>query len=177
MLISKFTPGLQGCSRRMSASEVNSAINFTDTAAEIETKLSKYAFSGRQVLSVDQQKLRGNSSIDLAFQFLTIFLDDDVELETVAREYGTGQGDSLWSSGQVKKKAVSVLREVISEHQDLFEWRDSRPSSQKHRIDGHWPLQHTQSTQSRDEYTNETDLNLAQDHFMISQTMLIVSDL
>jgi len=136
MLISKFTPGLQGVSSGMSASEVNSAINLTDTAAEIETKLSKYAFSGGQVLSVDQRKLGGNLSIDLAFQFLTIFLDDDVELETVAREYGTGQGDSFWSSGQVKKKAVSVLQKVISEHQDNLtrvtkeqtrEWMAVRP--------------------------------------------------
>lgn len=47
-LYSKFFPALQGFNSKMSASVPASGIFMTDTPAEIEKKINKFAFSGGQ---------------------------------------------------------------------------------------------------------------------------------
>lgn len=63
----------------MSASDPNSSIYMTDTAAQIKNKINKHAFSGGggDGSAEQQRKLGGRPEVDIAFQYLSFFEDDD----------------------------------------------------------------------------------------------------
>ncbi|CAG8459247.1 9285_t:CDS:2 [Acaulospora colombiana] len=67
----------------MSASVDNSAIFMSDTANQIKKKINKYAYSGGGD-TIELHKLHGgNPDIDVAFQYLFTFLEDDEELDRI----------------------------------------------------------------------------------------------
>jgi len=84
LIHSKFFPALQGSKSKMSSSSTTSAIMVTDTPKEIKNKVNRYAFSGGQALAEDQRRLGANTEIDVAYQYLKFFLEDDEELERVS---------------------------------------------------------------------------------------------
>lgn len=100
----------------MSSSDANSAIFLTDTPEDIERKIKVHAFSGGQETKKLQEELGANLEVDVSYQWLRFFLEDDEELERIGREYGSGKGE-FWSTGQVKAKLVDVLKELVSDHQ------------------------------------------------------------
>ena len=55
--------------------------------------------------------------VDVAYQWLRFFLEDDEELEKIGNDYSTGSGE-FWSTGAVKQKLVEVLQELVREHQE-----------------------------------------------------------
>lgn len=71
----------------MSASDPNSSIYMTDTAAQIKNKMNKHAFSGGGGDGSEkaQRELGGNPDVDIAFQYLSFFEDDDDLLEKTAK--------------------------------------------------------------------------------------------
>jgi len=100
LIHSKFFPALQGSNTKMSASNENSAIFVTDTPKQIKdkvwpchpllstncellTQINKYAFSGGGA-TVDLHRANGgNCDVDVPYQYLTFFLDDDKKLEQI----------------------------------------------------------------------------------------------
>jgi len=116
LLHSKFFPPLQGAQGKMSASDNSSAIFLTDTPEEIETKIKKYAFSGGKVTAKEQREKGADLEVDVSYQWLRFFLEDDEELEKIGREYGSGQGD-FWNTGSVKDRLIKELQQIVAAHQ------------------------------------------------------------
>lgn len=61
----------------MSSSDPTTAIFLNDTANQIKKKINKHAFSGGQVDVETHRKLGANLEIDIAYNYLTFFLEDD----------------------------------------------------------------------------------------------------
>ncbi|GAX12835.1 tryptophanyl-tRNA synthetase [Fistulifera solaris] len=116
LIHSKFFPPLQGATGKMSSSDQNSAIFLTDTAEEIQYKIKHHALSGGQEKAADQRKLGANLEVDVAYQWLRFFLEDDDELKRIGEEYSSGQGE-YWCTSKVKERLASVLQELVAEHQ------------------------------------------------------------
>jgi len=97
----------------MSASEFNSAIFLTDSPKQVKTKINKHAFSGGRDTVEAHRELGGNPDIDVSYQLLKFFLDDDAELERIRVAYSSGQ----MLSGEIKKLAIDCLTPIVVEHQ------------------------------------------------------------
>jgi len=110
---SKFFPALQGNKTKMSASDSNSAIFLTDTPDEIKTKIKKYAFSGGQVTLQEQQELGADIDVDVSYQYLKFFMDDDEKLEQIGKDYKSGK----MLTGEVKNILSDILIEKVNAHQ------------------------------------------------------------
>ena len=85
LLHSTFFPALQGSKTKMSASDDNSAIFLTDTANHIKNKVNRHAFSGGQATLEEHRKFGGNCEIDISYQWLRFFLEDDDKLEELRK--------------------------------------------------------------------------------------------
>lgn len=85
LLHSSFFPALQGSKTKMSASDANSAIFLNDTAKQIKSKINKHAFSGGQATIEEHRKLGGNCEVDISYQWLRFFLEDDEKLEKLEK--------------------------------------------------------------------------------------------
>jgi tryptophanyl-tRNA synthetase len=116
LIHSKFFPPLQGATGKMSSSDENSAIFLTDTPDDIERKVKEHAFSGGQETKKLQEELGANLEVDVSYQWLRFFMDDDEELERIGREYGSGSGE-YWSTGNVKERLIEILKELVAAHQ------------------------------------------------------------
>lgn len=112
LIHSKFFPSLQGPKTKMSASSKSSTIYVTDTPKQIKKKVGG-AFSGGQE-SVEEQREKGaDIEVDVAYQYLRFFLEDDEELEAIGKKYAAGE----MLTGEVKGRLVQVLQEIVGEHQ------------------------------------------------------------
>jgi tryptophanyl-tRNA synthetase len=111
---SVFFPALQGPGTKMSASIPNSAIFLTDTPSQIKNKINKHAFSGGGDTAALHAENGGNCDVDVAFAYLSFFLDNDAELDEVRAAYSDG---SLGTS-ELKKRCVEVLQGVVAEVQE-----------------------------------------------------------
>ena len=112
-ICSKFFPALQGRSSKMSASSVNTAIFMTDSPAQIKTKINRHAFSGGGE-TVEAHRARGaNLAVDIPFQYLRFFLEDDQELSRVAQEYSSGH----MLTGEVKALCIKTLQDFVGNFQ------------------------------------------------------------
>jgi len=114
LIHSKFFPALQGINTKMSASESNTAVYLTDTKQQIADKINKYAFSGGQITAEQQRKLGANLEIDVPYQYLTFFLEDDKKLEEIREKYSKGE----LLTGEVKKVLIDLMTELVKRHQD-----------------------------------------------------------
>lgn len=83
LLHSKFFPALQGPQTKMSASDPNSSIFMTDKPAQIKNKVNKHGFSGGKETEEEHRRLGGDTDVDVAYQYLSFFLDDDEELAKI----------------------------------------------------------------------------------------------
>ena len=116
LLHSKFFPPLQGSDGKMSSSDANSAIFLTDTPAQIEAKIKSYAFSGGRVTAKEQRDRGADLDVDVSFQWLKFFLEDDAELAAIEASYGSGQGD-YWNTAAVKARLIAELQTLVAAHQ------------------------------------------------------------
>jgi tryptophanyl-tRNA synthetase len=112
LMHSKFLPALSGS--KMSSSVSSSAIYLTDTPSQIKNKINKYAFSGGKPTLEEHRKFGANLEVDVAFQLLKIFLDDDLELEFIASQYSSGQ----MLTADVKNRAIEVVSQIVKQHQE-----------------------------------------------------------
>ena len=114
LIHSTFFPALQGAQTKMSASDANSSIFLTDSAKEIKNKINKYAFSGGQATVEEHRAKGGDCDVDISYQYLTFFLEDDEKLAKIRQDYTSG--DLL--SGFLKKELIDVLQPMVAKHQE-----------------------------------------------------------
>lgn len=114
LIHAKFFPALQGSSTKMSASDTNTAIFMGDTPKQIQKKINKYAFSGGKTSVEEHRQHGGDPDIDVAYQYLSFFSDDDEKLEKLAKDYRSG--DLL--SGEMKKESIDVIQKFVAEYQE-----------------------------------------------------------
>ena len=107
-----FVPGLGG--GKMSASDPTSFVALTDTPNEVKKKINKYAFSGGQDTIEEHRKKGGNPDIDVAYQWLTFFEEDDKKLKKVYDDYKSGK----LLSGELKKILIDKLNLFLAAHQE-----------------------------------------------------------
>ena len=93
----------------MSASVANSAINITDTRSQIKNKVNRHAFSGGGATAELHKEHGGNTEVDVSFQYLTFFLDDDDEVADIERRYKSGE----LSTGDLKKRCIEVVADML----------------------------------------------------------------
>lgn len=114
LIHSKFFPALQGSTTKMSASDENSAIFMSDTPKQIQKKINKYAFSGGQTSIEEHRKYGGNPDVDIAYQYLSFFCDDDEKMEQLAKGYRSGE----ILSGQIKQECIQALLQYVTEYKE-----------------------------------------------------------
>ncbi|ORX38835.1 tryptophan-tRNA ligase [Kockovaella imperatae] len=113
LLHSKFLPALQGANTKMSASNENSAIFMTDDAKKIAKKIKSHAFSGGGATQEEHQRLGGNPDIDVAYQYLSFFEDDDEKMKSLSDGYRAG----TLSTSQMKEACIAKITAVVEEFQ------------------------------------------------------------
>ena len=111
---SKFFPALQGFKSKMSSSDQNSAIFLNDTYEQIKTKIQKYAFSGGRTTVEEHKKLGADLEVDIPYNYLRFFLEDEHKLKEITENYGSGK----MLTGEIKAIAVEVLSKIVKGHQD-----------------------------------------------------------
>nr|CAI5847823.1 unnamed protein product [Callosobruchus analis] len=114
LLHSKFFPALQGAQTKMSASDPNSTIFCTDTPKQLKNKINKHAFSGGQTTVEEHRKIGGNCDVDISFQYLRFFLEDDDKLEQIGKDYSSGE----MLTGELKKILIETITPLIVQHQE-----------------------------------------------------------
>ncbi|RUS72275.1 hypothetical protein EGW08_019963 [Elysia chlorotica] len=114
LLHSVFFPALQGANSKMSASEPNSSIFLTDTPKQIKDKINKYAFSGGQATVEEHREKGGDCDVDISYQYLKFFLEDDERLEKIRQQDYTS-GELL--TGFLKKELITILQTLIGDIQ------------------------------------------------------------
>ena len=113
ILHSKFMVPLTGPVGKMSSSDADKAILTTDTPKQVKKKINKYAFSGGQATLEEHRKKGGNPDIDVAYQWLRYFEEDDAVLEDLAKRYRSGE----LLSGELKQLLINKINEFLAEHQ------------------------------------------------------------
>ncbi len=109
----KFMPALKGPGTKMAASDPESAIWLSDSPKDVERKVRKYAFSGGAATIEEHRKNGGNPDIDVSYQWLTLFEEDDKKLKRIYDEYKSGK----LLSGELKQILIDKLNEFLAAHQ------------------------------------------------------------
>lgn len=110
---SKFFPALQGFNYKMSSSDVCSAVFLTDTPDEIKNKINKYAFSGGKATVEEHRKYGADLEIDIPYNYLRFFCEDDKQLDDIAHKYKKGE----MLTGEVKSILIDILQKIVKTHQ------------------------------------------------------------
>lgn len=113
ILHSKFMPPLMGVEGKMSSSNCGQAIFTTDTPKQVKKKINKYAFSGGQSTVEEHRKKGGNPDVDVAYQWLRYFEDDDERLAQIRSDYESGK----LLSGELKEILIKKINKFLAEHQ------------------------------------------------------------
>ncbi|KAI1918533.1 tryptophan--tRNA ligase [Ophidiomyces ophidiicola] len=114
LIHSKFLTALQGAGGKMSASDPNSAIFMTDTPNQIKNKINRHAFSGGRDTVEEHRLLGGNPDVDVSFQYLSYFEDDDEKLKNIEESYRKGE----LLTGELKKLAITLLQAYVKDFQE-----------------------------------------------------------
>jgi tryptophanyl-tRNA synthetase len=109
----KLIVSLQGPLAKMSSSDPNTAIFTTDSPEVVKNKINKYAFSGGQPTIEEQRKKGGNPDIDVSYQWLTFFEEDDKKLKSIYEDYKSGK----MLTGELKAILIEKLNSFLKEHQ------------------------------------------------------------
>ncbi|KAI0274372.1 tryptophanyl-tRNA synthetase [Russula aff. rugulosa BPL654] len=114
LLHAKFFPALQGPQTKMSASDVNSSIYMNDTPNQIKNKINRHGFSGGRETEEEHRRLGGNTDVDVSYQYLGFFLDNDEEYAQIGEDYRAGR----LLTGQLKARCIKVLQEFTGAFQE-----------------------------------------------------------
>ncbi len=85
-----------------------------DTPNQIKNKINKYAFSGGKVSVEEHRELGGDTEVDVAFQYLRFFLEDDDELEKIRVAYEKGE----MLTGELKAICIRELQAYVLAFQE-----------------------------------------------------------
>jgi len=115
---SKFLPPLTGPEGKMSSSSPESAIYLSDDPKTVRKKIMKYAFSGGQATAELQRKLGADLSVDVPYQWLYYFFEeDDEKIKKIGEEYSTGR----ILTGEIKEYLADKLNRFLEEHRSRRE--------------------------------------------------------
>ncbi|KAG1868772.1 hypothetical protein C8R48DRAFT_701307 [Suillus tomentosus] len=114
LIHSRFFPALQGPQTKMSASDATSSIFMTDTPNQIKNKINKHGFSGGRETEEEHRRLGGDTDVDVAYQYLGFFLDDEEELAKIGEDYRAGR----LLTGQLKARCIQMLQEFVKAFQE-----------------------------------------------------------
>jgi tryptophanyl-tRNA synthetase len=115
---SKFLPPLNGVDGKMSSSINESAIWLTDDEKSVIKKVNKYAFSGGKQSIEEHRKLGGDTSIDVSYQWLSIFFEpDNKRLSKIKSDYESGK----MLSGEMKQIVSEKINTFLEEHTKKLE--------------------------------------------------------
>lgn len=107
----RFLPPLEG-QGKMSSSE-NNTIFTTDKPHDVEMKIKKYAFSGGKETIKEHRDKGGNPDIDISYQYLTFFEENDKKLEKIYNDYKSGR---LLTS-ELKQITIEKINRLLKNHQ------------------------------------------------------------
>ena len=111
----QFAVGMTG--GKMSSSMPETTIFLNDSMKTIEKKI-KSSFSGGQPTVEEHRKKGGNPDIDVAYQYLRYFFEEnDNELEKIKEEYVSGK----LLTGEIKSICVEKAESWMKEHHELKE--------------------------------------------------------
>ena len=111
----QFAVGMTG--GKMSSSMPETTIFLNDSMKTIEKKI-KSSFSGGQPTVEEHRKKGGNPDIDVAYQYLRYFFEEnDNELEKIREEYVSGK----LLTGEIKSICVEKSESWMKEHHELKE--------------------------------------------------------
>ena len=97
----------------MSSSREETAIYLSDSPETVKKKVMKYAFSGGRASVEEHRKLGGNPDIDVSFQWLYAFLeDDDKKIKKIEEDYRSGK----LLTGELKQILIDKLNKFLEDH-------------------------------------------------------------
>jgi tryptophanyl-tRNA synthetase len=108
---STFFPALQGLKSKMASSDATSSILLTDSPADVKKKVNKYAFSGGGATLEEHRANGANLEVDVPFQWLKFFLEDDDRLAEIKDKYGRGE----MLTGEIKAILIDTLNGFLKE--------------------------------------------------------------
>ncbi|MGQ9478935.1 MAG: tryptophan--tRNA ligase [Thermoproteota archaeon] len=109
---SKFLPPLTGPAGKMSASQPESAIYLDEDGKSVRRKIFQ-AFSGGQPTVEEHRRLGGNPDIDVPYQWLYFFFEeDDSKLEKIGEDYASGR----LLSGELKEILIEKVTGFLEKH-------------------------------------------------------------
>lgn len=138
-----FLPPLTGMQDKMSSSKPETAIFLDDDEVTVKRKVMKYAFSGGQPTIEEHRKKGGNPDIDVSFQWLYMFFeDDDKKVEEIRQEYTSGK----MLTGELKQYLIDKINAFLQEHRHRREKKGEK-AVRKMMYDGKlakemWKLEH-----------------------------------
>ncbi|RME52594.1 tryptophan--tRNA ligase [Candidatus Woesearchaeota archaeon] len=112
-----FLPPLSGTGGKMGTSTADAPFNTiftTDSPSTIKKKINKYAFSGGQATVEEHRKRGGNTDVDVSYQYLRYFEEDDQQLERIKRDYESGK----LLTGELKAILIEKLSAFLTKHQE-----------------------------------------------------------
>lgn len=118
-LMCRFLPALEGDGKMSSTvsaaktSQLSNTIFMNDNPELIKKKIRRYAFSGGQETTELHRELGGNPDIDVSFQWLKYFLEDDDMLMDIEKKYRSGE----MLTGELKNITSDVISKIVIEHQ------------------------------------------------------------
>lgn len=118
-ILARFLPGLQGMHQegKMSSSVESTTIFTIETPEQVRNKINKYAFSGGKETIEAHRKHGGNPDVDIAYQYLTFFLEDSGKLKKIYDDYKSGK----LLTDELKQITIEVINKFLKEHQNRRE--------------------------------------------------------
>ena len=111
-IMCKFLPPLTGSDGGKMSSSVSSdsTLFLNDDENTTRKKIIKYAFSGGRDTLEEHRKLGGNPDIDVAYQYLMYFENDDNILKQIYDDFKSGKMTSIEIKNIMADKIVSIIK-------------------------------------------------------------------
>jgi len=110
----RFLPSLRGISGKMSASIEETAVYTIDDEKAVAKKINRFAFSGGRDTVEEHRKLGGRPEIDVSYQWLNFFEEDDKKLQKIYEDYKSG----ILLSGELKLVLIEKINKFLKKHQE-----------------------------------------------------------
>lgn len=115
LIHSQFLVSLAGPNEKMNAStDPKYTIFLDDTPDMIKDKIKRNAFSGGGESLKLHREFGANLDIDVSYQYLKVFLDDDQLLDKITHDYGKG----LMMTKDVKDILIDVMIKYVTDKQN-----------------------------------------------------------
>lgn len=110
---SRFLPSLEQAHDKASSTGEKTIIFMSDSYESIWKKIREKAFSGGGMTKQEHIEKGANLAVDVSYHYLLYFLDNDQELEHIAKEYRSGR----MMTSEVKKRAAEAIWKTVQAHQ------------------------------------------------------------